>query len=458
MTIRKNILLPLALIFLTGYISLSMELMALRQVSYFVGSSAVISSIVIGIFLGAMSAGYFAGTKKRNLDPMKTIGASFLAIAVLAILACSFPLISYYFRLMTADKIYSPITQTFIYSLLFLSVAPFLFGFNTAILSHSMHNQERSNTGTIMGVDTIGSVLGSLATTLIFMPLLGVNYTVILTVGLALAGAYAALRKLWVVLAAVVVFGAAYMVNNDRLLYERHRIVSSNPVNTVSVAETYNGRWLLIDSATHSFISNDGKTAAQYINFINERFIYTIPKNETKDILVLGAGGFTTGILDQRNSYTFVDVDKTLMNVAEKHFLKQKLTANKRFVVQDAGQFLKVAGTSYDLIVMDIFSRWNIPESAITVEFMERMKSRLRPGGVIIMNTIASPTFSDEYSQKLDNTIRAAFPHNLSRHIEGPFTGWASKHYANVLYIYNNAPNSGKIYTSNKSSTIYDKR
>lgn len=55
------------LIFLNGYISLSLELVVLRQLSFWVGSSAVITSIIMGTFLGFMSLGYFAGESKKLL-------------------------------------------------------------------------------------------------------------------------------------------------------------------------------------------------------------------------------------------------------------------------------------------------------------------------------------------------------------------------------------------------------
>ena len=53
------------LIFLNGYVSLSLELSVLRQLSFYVGSSAVITSIIMAIFLGFMSLGYFVGESQR---------------------------------------------------------------------------------------------------------------------------------------------------------------------------------------------------------------------------------------------------------------------------------------------------------------------------------------------------------------------------------------------------------
>ena len=67
-----------------------------------------------------------------------------------------------------------------------------------------------------------------------------------------------------------------------------------------------------------------------YIRYIEENFLATIPAGEKKQILVLGAGGFTLGRDDDVNNYTYVDVDKTLLPLSEKYFLNKKLGGNKK--------------------------------------------------------------------------------------------------------------------------------
>jgi hypothetical protein len=84
----------LALIFLNGYLSLSLELIVMRQLSFYVGSSAVVSSIIIGIFLGFMSLGYFRGAAKKNINLNRALFIGFIAIAITTILASSFTLIT----------------------------------------------------------------------------------------------------------------------------------------------------------------------------------------------------------------------------------------------------------------------------------------------------------------------------------------------------------------------------
>ncbi|MCL2737792.1 MAG: fused MFS/spermidine synthase [Alphaproteobacteria bacterium] len=447
--------LTLTLILLNGYVGLAMQLLALRQVSNFVGGTAAISSIIIGTYLGAMTAGYFVGTKKMPPKVVsRLVGASFIGAMLLIVLAASFPLLHAYFGFMAAAGLRSPIIQTFVYALTFLSVAPFLFGFNTAALSQNLHEATRDNTGIILGVGTIGSVMGSLFTTLIFMTLFGVNYTVMFTAALAGTAAYLAGGRRWMLFAALAVFAFAVSINNSAFLRKNFGIVSNNAISTISIQESTANRYLLVDKAIHSVISLDGTAHAEYANFINRYFIHSIPQNIVKDILILGAGGFTIGHGDLRNNYVFVDINPALQRASEEHFLFHELPPNNRFVVRDAGAFLRTTDEKFDLVVMDVFSRWSIPESAITTDFMESMKARTKPGGIIVMNIIASAMFSDEFSRRINNTIRHVFPTNLSRHLIGHFDAWGPRDYVNVIYIWRNIPNRGRIYTPDMNSTL----
>ena len=164
------------------------------------------------------------------------------------------------------------------------------------------------------------------------------------------------------------------------------------------------------------------------------------------------------GLNDTRNDYTFIDIEHTLKDVSEQHFLRKKLSPNKQFIVADASQFLKNTTEQYDFILLDVYSNsYQIPESLITAEFMMRLKSRIAPNGIITMNMIVSPEFTDKYSRVFDNTFRAVFPYNTSRHTVGYHNPWIPDDgAANVLYIFHNIKNDGRIYTINKTPVIYD--
>lgn len=449
------------LIFLNGYVSLSLELVVLRQLAFWVGSSAVITSIIMGTFLGFMSLGYFMGSSPRiaNKRIRTVLSVSFIVIALFAFLAASFPLVTEYFVHLYRWGITSSVIQTFIFSFLLLSVGPFLFGFNTTLLSRCLHRYNTNYTGNIMAWDTIGSVLGSLLTTLILMPFIGVNYTVMLIVALSVFAAIITRPKWWVVLLCVVVLVPTVFVNSDYVQRNRFGILVNNANSTISVSQFQDGmRILYMNGLPMSIHNTNTGQNAEYIDYLNNHFIYTMPGDRRRKILVLGAGGFTAGLKDTYNEYTFVDIEHTLREISEKYFLGEKLPDNKQFIVQDASQYLKNTDAQYDLILVDVYSNsFQVPEGFITAEFMQRVKSRVAPNGILIMNVIASQSYQDKYSQVFDNTFHTVFPQNTQRQVIGYANPWSSNDVANILYVWYNRDADERIYTINKTPVIYDR-
>ncbi len=449
------------LIFLNGYVSLSFELVVLRQLSFWVGSSAVITSIIMGIFLGFMSLGYFLGSSEKiqhnKIRPVLSI--SFLVIALFAFLASSFPFVMEYFVRFYNWGITSSVIQTFIFSFVFLSVGPFLFGFNTTLLSRCLHKYNTNYTGNIMAWDTIGSVMGSLLTTLILMPFIGVNYTVMLIVGLAVFAAIVTRSKWWVILLGALVLVPTILVNSDYVQRNRFGILVNNANSTISVSQFGDDmRILYMNGLPMSVYNPTTGQNAEYVDYLNSHFIYNMPNDRPRKILVLGAGGFTVGLDDIFNEYTFVDIEHTLQEVSEKYFLGRPLTPNKRFIVQDASQYLKNTTEQYDIIVLDVYSNsFQVPEGFITAEFMERVKSRVAPNGILIMNIIASSSFRDRYSQVFDNTFHTVFTSNTTRQLIGYANPYIENDVANILYVWYNRYPTDEIYTINKTPVIYDR-
>ena len=448
------------LIFLNGYISLSLELVVLRQLSFWVGSSAVITSIIMGTFLGFMSLGYFMGESKKiaSKNIRNILCASFLIIAALALFAASFPFVLKYFIWLYQWGMTSSVIQTFIYSFVFLSVGPFLFGFNTTLLSRCLHRYNTNYTGSIMAWDTIGSVLGSLLTTLILMPFVGVNNTVMLIVLLASVAAIITRPRWWTILISIAIMVPTFMVNNNTVQRDRYGILVNNANSTISVLQNGDTRILSMNGLPMSVYNSRSGSMAEYIDYINNNFIYTMPRDRVRRILVLGTGGFTAGLDDTYNEYTFVDIEHTLQDVSERYFLGRPLTDNKKFVVQDASQFLKNTAEQYDMILIDVYSNsFQVPEGFITAEFMQRAKSRVAPGGILMMNVITSMSFQDKYAQVFDNTFHTVFPYNTQRQVIGFVNPWAPDSIANIIYIWYNRENDGRIYTINKTPVIYDR-
>lgn len=457
MTRRLKFIL-LAAIFIGGFASLSLELIVMRQLSSFVGATAVTASIIIGIIMAFMSAGYYAGSALSRQPIRKVVRNAFYALALLVVLAASYVLIDLYFTLFDRLGLRSNVWQTFIYCLLLLSYPAYLFGKITSLLSRYLHKYNRNFTGKLMAVDTIGSVLGSILSTLLLMPLIGVNYTVVLVVVMCLFGAVMFEKRLNLYWLGLIV-AAAVLLNRSQLLYQLYYIVEDNAVSTISIYPEDDGlsTVMSINGSFSSKIAEDERLLFPYIQYIEKNFIATLPTDRPREILILGAGGFTLGRDDTFNRYTYVDVDKVLLPLSEKYFLDGKLGANKRFEVQDANQFLKEDETLYDLIVLDTYSSARvIPQDLVTREYFLRVKQRLNKDGIVAMNLIASPDFKTDFSMNLDNTLRTVFPVNLQRQVIGDFNPWGTDEPRNLIYVYYNRSNPEKVYTINKNASYLD--
>lgn len=448
------------LIFLNGFVSMALELVVMRQLSFFVGSAAVITSIIMGSFMGFMSLGYFMGTR-GNIPASrarKILKVSFLTISAFAVLAGSFPLISKYFEWIYGAGITSGVVQTAVFSIILLAIGPFLFGYNTTLLSRMLHKYNTNYAGNIMAWDTIGSVIASITTTLAFMPFIGVNHTVMLIVGLGILAAATCRMGIIGYVCATAIFISAIFINSDTIQRKQFGILVHNANSTISVTDTPDVKILYMNGLPMSVYYPQYQMGAEYINYINDNFIYNMPQDKRHKILVLGAGGFTAGLRDDFNDYTFVDIEATLKDISEQKFLNRELGPNKKFVIRDASQFLKNTTEQYDLIILDVYSNsYQIPENLITAEFMARIKSRVAADGIIIMNMITSPSFRDAYTRVFDNTFHQIFPYNTQRQVIGTPNPYAEDDIANVLYIYYNRENNGRIYTTNKTPVIYDR-
>lgn len=458
---RKTVVMLLLAIFIGGYSSLSLELIVLRQLSSFVGTTTITVSVVMGSFLAFMSWGYYKGAaenvSRRSLRRQAALG--FLIIAGLIVLASSYILMDVYFMFFAAAGIRSNVVQTSLYSLAFLSYGPYLFGKITAMLSRYLHYRNPNYTGRIMAIDTVGSVLGSLLTTLLIMPFAGVNHTIVIAAAVTLTAVVLLSGARYYVPIAMILL-SAFLFNQDKLLKDIYGIVENNAVSTIGIHNVDDGasKLMVVNGSMSSKVSEKHELNFAYINFINDNFIRTMPEGGKKDVLVVGAGGFTVGQDDVYNNYVYVDVDKSLKKITEDSFLMKKLEDNKQFVVQDANQFLKESKAKYDVIVLDTYSsRQYIPMELVTREYFERAKNALKEGGILVLNAIAMPNFGDDFAMNLDNTLRSVFTDNLHSQIIGDFNAWEKKRRGrNIIYSYYKKANSGKVYTINKNPSFYD--
>ncbi|MDB5492007.1 MAG: hypothetical protein JWO78_1856 [Micavibrio sp.] len=479
---RTNLLLFLV-IFLEGYAVLSTELLAIRQVMPFVGSGADTISIIIAAVLMPLAFGYALGGsyvphtdrqgQKQTIRKRLLLNLSVSAI-ILAIGLSHATTSLFFSTLIQTTQITSKPVVTTLYAAVFIVLPVFLLGQTVPLISNYFRRQHLSTfAGRILFLSTMGSFAGSVLCTLVLMPHIGVHMTVVVTIAcLALLTLLLSRNPINPQVALVCAALLLTLGLNSKFVFERMHIVADDQYMTVEVfnpkkkngTEDESMRIFKINSTWASGLYTD-KTKADNLfpplDYIEKQFIYSRPESTPPIyILMIGAGGFTLGLKDKKNHYTYIDINPDLQRIAEAHFLKEKIGPNKKFVPEEARAFLAYTKEKYDLVILDPYQDASgIPLGLVTTEFFNAVNGVLKPGGIMTGNFYIAVNFSDEFSIRLDNTIRTVFP-NLNRQALTGYKGWQQDkaQYQNVIYsAFKNGIGVEGVYTDDLNRSFLDK-
>jgi len=472
------------LLFLTilieGYVVLACELLAIRQTIPFVGSGIETTAIIISAVLLPLAVGYHFGGRayaacfakaqagKFNFPSVRKILIRNMIISLcFLVFGLFYASLEVFFASFHSIGITHRLIQAGIYSVLFLVTPMFLLAQTVPLISNYFSQQKLSEiTGKMLFFSTAGSFLGSIFSTLVLMTYIGVNNTIFITLGLLCFLIWLLSRKndRYTALYAAVLLISAYMLNANVLGITN--TVSDNAYNIVQLKQIPDEDSLIlrINRSNSSKYNEDREQFFDYIKYIEKTFIAPLAKAKDRpgEILIIGAGGFTLGIDDQKNNFTFVDIDPALKDVSEKHFLKDKLSPNKKFIAASAREFVHNNDKSFDLIVIDVFTNSvSIPMECVTREFLQDVKKRLREDGMVVVNLIADPAFRDKFTVRYDRTFASVFP-VYSRQVIFRYNPWEKEVednvFSNIIYSASLAALDEKaIYTDDKNTYSLDR-
>lgn len=465
------------IIFIEGYVVLACELLAIRQLIPFVGSGTETISLVISAVLLPLAVGYHQGglawrrqyrrarsNGKRVFSVRQLLLRNIVGALLVLTLGLSSGFMEILFGAMTVAGIGHRLPQTAVYCLLFLVSPIYKLGQTVPLVSHYFsHNKLSEITGKMLFFSTAGSFLGSVFSTIVLMMVIGVHMTVIVTLSLLIALIFLLVRRLWTyeVFLSLCIFALLLALNGAEALRVRH-IVSDNAYNTVAVIDLPEKDTVVfnVNRSSSSLLDKDGKKSP-YIEYLES--ILLQPSETPRDILVIGAGGFTFGLNDDRNRFTFVDIDPAIRKAAEEHFLPEKLSANKTFIPESARAFVRREKNRYDAIVIDVYTNmYSVPMEAVTREFLQDVKKLLKENGVLAVNMASSPIFDDAFTVRYHNTFASVFP-VFTRQIVGEYTPWPKPHkeplLKTALYFYYHRPlaDDRTIYTDDRNTYSVDR-
>ncbi|MEI6730837.1 MAG: hypothetical protein WCL30_06210, partial [Pseudomonadota bacterium] len=332
------------IIMLEGYAVLAIELLAIRQVLPFVGSGIEVVSIIVSAILLPLAVGYhFGGTRVKTLSIRKILLRNLTIAIIILIFGLSYIPLEIFFSALPKMGLHNRILQTVIYSAIFLITPTFLLAQTIPLVSNYLPKAKLSEiTGRMLFFSTSGSFLGSIFSTLVLMTILGVHNTVNITITLIGLIVLILSRRLinFDNFIAVIFIGILWTINGNAAM-GKIGIIADTPYSLMSIEKNNSEKSTILNvnrSLSSKYAANP-QNRFEYIKYVENNFIPE--KGKPIDILVLGAGGFTFGWDDQKNNYTFVDIEEQLKPIAEKYLLPGAIAKNKKAITTSARAFLR---------------------------------------------------------------------------------------------------------------------
>jgi spermidine synthase len=387
------------LVFVSGAVLMGLEMAGSRVLASHFGSSIYVWGSIIGIFLAALSGGYFAGGLVADRRP------SFFLLNLLVLLAgCWLLVLPLYDNLICrgirsanlGSRLEPLLATTILFggpSILMGMVSPF-----AVRLSASVIDRIGNTAGRLYALSTLGSILGTLVTAFWLIPLIGVH-TILKSLGLTLiAIAIAGLPKsrptlmivvpvFLVILSALLIRPSAFISlrSDQHVLFEAdsayHHIL-------VVDDDRSNSRLLRFNNHAQSIIDrNPPYDSPTYINSFELARIF---KPKLTRVLFIGGGG-AIGPRKFIKQYPdvnvdLVEIDPVVVDVSQNYFHLGE-DSRLKISVQDGRRFVRGATGRYDLVILDAFtSGGQIPFHLTTQEFMREIRDVLEPDGVFMAN------------------------------------------------------------------------
>ncbi len=392
------------IVFIEGFCSLGAEVIALRRLVPHVGSSIVVTAPTIGFFLLALALGYASGARVAA-GYTAVVARNFLVSALLAGVGLA---------RVSVDGLFAHLQPAGFAWLCFIGgvLCPlaWLLGQTVPVLTNLMkHMRTGEASGQALFWSTLGSFLGSVSLSLGVMQWLGVSAAVLVCALLLALGSLRLAAPGWRSAGGAAVAAAAALAINLLPSSEvRDTPYADYAVTPVELPGHERPRAFFVNNSLASLIdAGEPPRYARYVQHLRHILLDELAF-AGREVLVLGAGGFTLSHREPANRYTFVDIDPQIRAIAETRFLQGPIRGE--FVVDDARRFVRSTDKRYDAVVVDVFSsHTSIPGHLVTREFWQDARRVLAPDGVLLANLILDGRLETPYARNLLATIDSVF-------------------------------------------------
>jgi spermidine synthase len=410
-----------ALVFVVGSASLGAEISAARLLAPYFGASTIIWANTIATVLVALSVGYAIGGRLadrhgdlRGLCAIVTVAGGLLALV---------PFAADPFLRLSVNALGALSLGGFLGSLaavLVLVAVPVLLLGTVAPYANRLALGRVAETGTVTGrlyaISTAGSLLGTFASALLLIPLIGTHRT-FLVFALALTAVavpgLGARRFLLVPLAVCALFAVPPAAIGADVAGARVIFSTETQYQYARVLQFRDGvRWLQLNEgvAIHSlYRPGSFLTDGYWDDFL------VLPVAGARGVPArLAILGDAAGTVARAYGHYFpstrvdaVELDGELSTIGGRYF--HLGGPRLHLYTADARPWLAASSAHYDAIFLDAYRQPYIPFYLLTREFFASARAHLRPGGVVVVNVGHLPG-SDALEKVVSATLRAVFP------------------------------------------------
>jgi hypothetical protein len=437
-------LLPYAIIFVTGGATLAMELIASRVMTPYFGVSLYIWTGILSITLVALALGYWWGGRLATAlarSRPERLYTMFLLMPALSALSLVVVCLAYphIFPLLAGLDL---VLGSFVACALLLGI-PLVTtsAMNPLLIALRMQNRAAAGhaadagAGRVFFTSTVGSVAGVVVTAFGLIQTFS-NFVSLLIVALCLAllpltalrpGAQpvAGRRGLITTTALAVVAAGGLLWQSDAYLGRMWPVRYSGLDWTVeaSVASMFgtvkvlksspidaDGRFVRVyfhDGLIQNRMLSDGRSYSFYTYALEALALAHRPDMRNALALGLGAGAVPSRLSARGIDITAVEIDPASFNVARRFFGLDQSNVNA--VQADARTYLRTCSARHDVIIVDLFHGDGTPDYLVTRNFFADLRGCLAAGGVVVFNTFADLEYPIGYAHFL-TTLRAEFP------------------------------------------------
>jgi spermidine synthase len=403
----RNLLL---MVFLSGFISIALEMIWLRFTSGFVGQRRISFSMLLFIFLFFVQLGSFAAPPlMRKFRNSLSLFFSAQALSLFASVVC---------MLCYSDQFFNPQTAVFegqlalVASLKIVALPSFFAGISFPVLSKlvlSRHDVLDKRTGLIFLLNSVGAFAGSLGTAYLLIPFLGIQKALVFLLVLLTGGCFLVAVKnktVWAIAALSVVLSVLVLSDSrEHFLRLEDRLAKMTGVLPLpqNIAEIIEGEQDTVaavysgdDEQRRSILSNgfvmSGNQRTVRRNMRSAVHLPMLMQKAPVSALTIcyGIGNAAAAILlhPSVKSLEIVDISKDILELSP-HFESSNhgvLEDSRTHVyVNDGRQHLRMQPAEiYDFVTMDPPPLYFAGiDSLYDIEFDRLVYRSLKPGGIM---------------------------------------------------------------------------